>query len=250
MSLAKTSSLLLIPEIFCCQLYQTPPSLSSEEELSIAQRGCHILLSEENPSIWKNHRIIDLNSDLEYLKTCLSFFKNSNIRTAAKKVKTCILEKLKDFSEEILDDDTKQEALEIFQNKTLKTREKFHAFANLKSPFEGKTLLMHAVENNQALLVKDLLSLGASVHETDSQLFTALHMAHSESIAQLLLQRGACVNAEAKDGSTPLDTIEDFSLKGSKVIQVIKDAGGKNSSTLSKIKCLVFNFFRNCCAMS
>ncbi len=72
---------------------------------------------------------------------------------------------------------------------------------------EGRTLLMEAVMEKRADLVKLLLEHGADPKLADKEHTTPLHLAalaHQPEIVQLLIDKGAVVDAKDNLGNTPL----------------------------------------------
>ncbi len=84
----------------------------------------------------------------------------------------------------------------------------FHSKVDLnKADAEGRTLLMEAVLEKRADLVKLLLDHKADATKADREHVTALHfaaMAHLPEVCQLLIDHGAVVDARDHLGNTPL----------------------------------------------
>lgn len=69
----------------------------------------------------------------------------------------------------------------------------------------GRSPLLIAASENHVEIAKLLLAAGADVRATDSQGATALHFVSSPEMVDLLVAKGAEVNAVAKELGTPLD---------------------------------------------
>ncbi|MFB8787332.1 MAG: ankyrin repeat domain-containing protein [Potamolinea sp.] len=74
--------------------------------------------------------------------------------------------------------------------------------ANSKIP--GSTLLLLALRNNEQEVAQLLIAKGADVNAKNKNGETPLHLARSQEMAQLLIAKGADVNAKNKNGETPL----------------------------------------------
>ena len=74
---------------------------------------------------------------------------------------------------------------------------------------DGRTPLMVAARGGHGQIVRSLLDSSADMLLQDAQGNTALHYAKSGEIAQLLIDRGAVVDARSREGDTPLSKAAD-----------------------------------------
>jgi len=106
---------------------------------------------------------------------------------------------------------------------------------------EGWTPLHHAAFHGQKSVAEVLLEKGAQVNATSQAGRTALHEAAwrgSTDLAQLLIAKGADVNAKSNRGLTPLDlATEGRSRKAlTPVARLLRKHGGKTSEELDGVK--------------
>lgn len=72
---------------------------------------------------------------------------------------------------------------------------------------DGRTVLHHAVLDQDSTAVRASIDKGANVSAADSRLWTPLHYAaqeHAADICEILIEHGADVNARDDNGNTPL----------------------------------------------
>lgn len=87
-----------------------------------------------------------------------------------------------------------------------------------------------AVNGNYGLLVKALEAEPELVNAKDQNQWTPLHEAvrgNSEAIIELLVEKGADINAEASGGFTPLDLATEFKGKKHPIVSLLKNLGAK-----------------------
>ena len=99
---------------------------------------------------------------------------------------------------------------------------------------EADRALLDAAENGNIAAVKQHLDAGANVNAKDNVLgVTPLHPAaldgHKE-ITELLIAKGADVNAKIEDGKTPLDLA--IHLKRTEIADLLRKHGGKTGEEL------------------
>jgi ankyrin repeat protein len=80
---------------------------------------------------------------------------------------------------------------------------------------EGEKPLHSAVKSQRVDIAKLLIEAGADPKVADSEGFTALHLATSPEMVDLLVSKGADPNSKADDGTTPLDLTVGNDLKSS-----------------------------------
>ena len=91
----------------------------------------------------------------------------------------------------------------------------------------GKHASIHgAAEGGDIDSVKDFLASGVDVDAVDQYKQTALHLAKTLEIAELLISKGADVNAETDIGITPLD------LAHGEIADLLRKHGGKTGEEL------------------
>ena len=96
---------------------------------------------------------------------------------------------------------------------------------------QGQTPLHMAVSNNDAQLVKTLISHSANVNAKNDFNETPLYHAASKlniEIARVLLENGADVNAKGYGSDTPLDAVFMFhhTDESKEMVALLKDYGG------------------------
>lgn len=94
----------------------------------------------------------------------------------------------------------------IKHHKTFLLRSKQQAKSSVASLCTNKKITLHeAVKKDLKDVAVQLLKNGTSVNVRESETFrTPLHYVTSKSLAQLLIEQGAEVNAQDKNGDTPL----------------------------------------------
>ena len=104
---------------------------------------------------------------------------------------------------------------------------------NTKDNFTGYTPLHRAASNGLKEIVELLLAKGADVNAKNDGGFTPLHYAASrrdKEIAELLIAKDADVNAKMEDGDTPLDWA--IEINRTEIADFLRKHGGKTSEEL------------------
>ena len=97
----------------------------------------------------------------------------------------------------------------------------------------GYTPLHDPVDEGHKKIVELLIAKGAGVNAKDEDGRTPLHEAHNKEIAELLIAEGADVNAKSEDdfrGTTPLDAAIRF--RQTEIADLLRKHGGKTSEEL------------------
>ena len=98
------------------------------------------------------------------------------------------------------------------------------------------TFLHWAAAGGQNEIVELLIAKGADVNATDGDGDTPLHLAGNNTatkeIAELLIAKGADVNARDDDGETPLDAISLFNDPNGEIADLLRKHGGKTAKEL------------------
>ena len=87
-----------------------------------------------------------------------------------------------------------------------------------------------AVHGNYGMLLKALEAEPELVNAKDKNKWTPLHEAvrgSSQAIIELLVEKGADINAEASGGLTPLDLATEFKGKDHPIVSLLRDLGAK-----------------------
>jgi len=98
---------------------------------------------------------------------------------------------------------------------------------NAKYGFDGNTPLQRAAQNNNKDMVEMLIAKGADVNAKDKDGNTPLQRAaqhNRKDVAELLIAKGADVNAKDKDGNTPLQRAAQHNRKDVAELLIAKGA--------------------------
>jgi len=137
-----------------------------------------------------------------------------------------------EYIKKLLRNEPIENYIDILNSTTLDLRDK-----------EGRSILFHAVLQNNEYLVKELLKKGAEINVQDNYGWSLLHYAVQEyqpSMAKLLIEHGANVNLVDKNGNSPLCRAV-FDSKGQGAIINLLLASGadpylENNYNISPIK--------------
>jgi ankyrin repeat protein len=104
------------------------------------------------------------------------------------------------------------------------------AGANVNAKEDGETPLHMAALSGPKEVAELLIAKGADVNAKDEDGVTPLHWTETEEIAELLIAAGADVNAMDNSGDTPLDTA--IRRKRPETADLLRKHGGKTGDEL------------------